>query len=243
MRVFLIAFISSLFFVSGVFASAYHDNERGNKHYKSGKYNEALSAYGDALSKKPERAEIINNQANSLHHLNDNEAAILKYQEALKHTKNSKLKSRIFYNMGNAYAKSDRMKEAVNSYMNALKFNPNDQDAKYNLELARILMQTNHQQQQQQNGKGDDKDKDKKKGQKDDEQKDSNDSDQQKNEGKDGDQDDKQEQQKKPKPGEMSKEEAENVLNAVLDDEKNTQRKAKMEEAKKSGRKSVEKDW
>jgi len=113
--------------------------------------NEAKSAYqkGDyqksvELYKKVNSDEAKFNEADSLYKMK-------KYKEALKvynEIKDNKLKEKVEYNKGNCYAKMNKIDEAINSYKNALKLNPNDKDAKYNLEL---LEKKKHQKQNKHN--------------------------------------------------------------------------------------------
>jgi tetratricopeptide (TPR) repeat protein len=44
--------------------------------------------------------------------------------------------SELYYNLGNAYYKSNKFPMAIVNYERALKLNPNDEDAKFNLQLA-----------------------------------------------------------------------------------------------------------
>jgi len=92
-------------------------------------------------------------------------------QEFLRATeaKDGALKTQAFYNLGNAFFKKEKFKEAVEAYKRALALDPRDERAKWNLEIAE---RKQHEQKDKDKDKKD-KDKDKKdKDKKDDQKKD-----------------------------------------------------------------------
>ncbi len=94
--------------------------------YQKGNYQKSAELY-----QKINNDEAKYNEADSLYKMK-------KYKEALdvyNQIKDKKLAEKVEYNKGNCYAKMGKIDEAINSYKNALKLNPNDKDAKYNLEL------------------------------------------------------------------------------------------------------------
>lgn len=133
------------------------------------------------------------------------------------------------YNTGNTWMEEKKWQEAVNAYKQALRENPADADAKYNLSYALAMMKKNGgggSNNNQQN-----KDKDKKDEQK--KQEEQNKQEQQN--------DDQQEQQKEqPQPSKLSKQQADQLLNALQQEEKKLH--DKMQKAKGSPSR-VEKDW
>jgi len=70
-------------------------------------------------------------------------------------------KASAYYNLGNTYMKENKFQESIDAYKNSLRLNPNDPDAKYNLEYARKKLKE-QQQNQDQNQDQDKKDQDKK---------------------------------------------------------------------------------
>jgi len=107
--------------------------------YQKGDYQKSVEFY-----KKVNSDEAKFNEADSLYKMK-------KYKEALNiynEIKDNKLKEKVEYNKGNCYAKMNKIDEAIKSYKNALKLNPNDKDAKYNLEL---LEKKKHQKQNKHN--------------------------------------------------------------------------------------------
>ena len=119
---------------------------------------------------------------------------------------------------------------AVVAYKESLRNNPKDDETRYNLALAQKQLQ-DQQQNQDQNQDQDKQDQQKEQDKQQDQQKD-----QQQNQ-------DQQQQPSQPekKDNEMSKENAEQLLNSVMQDEKDVQDKVKKQQVLQGGR--LEKDW
>ena len=120
--------------------------------------------------------------------------------------------------------------KAVEAYKESLRNNPKDDETRYNLALAQKQLQ-DQQQNQDQNQDQDKQDQQKEQDKQQDQQKD-----QQQNQ-------DQQQQPSQPekKDNEMSKENAEQLLNSVMQDEKDVQDKVRKQQVLQGGR--LEKDW
>ena len=117
----------------------------------------------------------------------------------------------------------------MEAYKESLRNNPKDDETRYNLALAQKMLNDQQNQNQDQN-------QDKNEQQKEQEKQNQNQN-QQKNQ--------EQQQQPPPKPekkeNEMSKENAEQLLNSIMQDEKDVQDKVKKQQVIQGGR--LEKDW
>lgn len=124
----------------------------GNAYYRSGDYSKALVLYREALGDTlapPERAEgVLYNEANALHMLQRYPEALEKYHASL--SEDTIQTGRMLYNRGNTLLAMGDLPGAVESYVQALRFLPDDEDARHNLEMALRMMQEQEQQQQQQ---------------------------------------------------------------------------------------------
>jgi Ca-activated chloride channel family protein len=112
----------------------WHYLDEAKKAYQNREYQKSAELY-----EKINNDEARYNAANALYKMK-------KYKEALKiynKIKDKNLVEKIEYNKGNCYAKMGKIDEAIKAYEKALKLNPNDKDAKYNLEL---LKKKNHKQ-------------------------------------------------------------------------------------------------
>jgi len=122
-------------------------NNEGNDKFAEEAYLEALAAYQNALVDSPELAEPYYNAANALYREGAYPEALTLMQQALSYADDESLAESGFYNMGNSSFGSEDWESAVAAYRDALLLNPDDQDAKYNLELA--LQQLEQQQQEE----------------------------------------------------------------------------------------------
>lgn len=248
-----------IFFLLSVSLSAQTEKKfirEGNKLYKDGKYGEAENSYRSATSKKSDSYEAAYNTANSLYKQGKYEAAASLYDTLSKWKTNDSRKAKLFYNLGNSLVKTKKLNEGINAYKNSLKIDPKDEDTKYNLSYAyKLLKQQQDQQKQQNKDKKNNKDKKDDKNKKDQDKKD-NKQDKKNDQNKDNkDKKDQQNQQdqnnnndQKKKPGkegaqpQISQEAAQQMLEAIQNDEKNVQKK--LQEQKKQGQKvQVQKNW
>jgi Ca-activated chloride channel family protein len=130
----------------------------GNKVYRDGDFPKAFSLYREALgdtARPPRNAYgAYYNGANALYQQKQFGRAIDYYQRSF--SPDSVLNGRMLYNRGNALLKSGRAAEAVESYVQALHYLPDDEDIRHNLEMA-VLQKQQQQQQQQQNQDGNEK--------------------------------------------------------------------------------------
>ena len=224
-------------------------NKKGNKTYKEGEelllkgeknkaseaYEQALKYYRDAEIEKPESPELSYNIANVMYQQEKYQDALEKYYKGLS-TEKPKDQAAAYYNMGNALYRSGKYPEAIQAYQKCLEITPDDEDAKYNIEFVRKKMkemmdkEKQRQQQQQQNQQQEQKQEQQQMQQQ--EQQAQSQEEQKKQEEK--------QEQMQPKEG-MTKQDAERILNALKDQEKDIQKKQKRV-AQTTGRRSG-KDW
>lgn len=202
----------------------------GNKLYKEKKYADAQKNYLNALGKQ-------SNSYRGAFNLGDAYYKQGKYKEAAEQfemlttrkTSNDTL-AKVYHNLGNSYLKQKEFEKSISAYKNAMKKNDADEDTRYNLAFAQKMLK---QQQQQQKQDQDKKDKEKQEQDKKDENKDNKD---EKN--KDQKQDEKKGQQQQN----ISKEDAERLLEAMNNDEKKLRDKMNEKKAK-AAHGQIEKDW
>lgn len=114
-------------------------NDRANTLFDRGRYRDALERYREVQSERPDLLEVHYNIGTTLYKLGDYSRAVEELQRAVQST-DASLAERSLYSLGNAYVRMGRLDDAVRSYRAALKLDPGDEDAKFNLEViqARI---------------------------------------------------------------------------------------------------------
>ncbi|HLP05294.1 MAG TPA: tetratricopeptide repeat protein [Paludibacter sp.] len=145
--------------VTGIYAQKENADMRdGNKLYKSGKFTEAEIAYRKGLSKNPKSFEANYNLGNALFKQKKYPEALEQYKSALELKPSEKNKmAAAFHNIGNSLFVGSKFEESIEAYKMALKNNPQDNETRYNLAYAQLMLKN---QQKQNNGKDNDKNKD-----------------------------------------------------------------------------------
>lgn len=181
-----------------------------------------------------EKAEY--NLGNTIYKNKKYSEAIANYKNASQTAKTNTEKHKAFHNLGNAYMQDKNYKSAVESYKKALKANSNDEQTRYNLALAKKMLEKNPPKPKPKKKNKEDKKDDKKEGK---DKKDNKDKDKKGENKKDKKKDKNKEQQKKPS---ANKQRMDNVLKAIGNDEKKVQEKVNANK-NKTNTKVTEKDW
>lgn len=193
----------------------------GNRLYQEKEYDKAADQYRSALELQSGLAAAKYNLGHALYKAGKKEEAIAAYKDAMNDLPNALDKSNAWYNQGVAWQNMQKLQECISAYKESLRLDPSNLDARQNLQQA--LKQLEQQQQQQKNKKEDQK-------------KDSKQQDQPQ-------QPEQQNKQKEPKqqPSKISKQEAENRLKALLQQEKALQ--DKLNRQQQASPVKPEKDW
>lgn len=202
---------------------------QGNKQFRADNYAEAEVSYRKAVEKNPRNAQAHYNLGNALLGQRKDSAAVVQFENAAKQETNAMRKAQSYHNIGVICQGQKQYAQAIEAYKEALRNNPTDDETRYNLELCKRQQQQQQNQQNQQNK--DNKDNKDKKDQKDKQ-------DQQKQQDKKEQKQDQQQQQKQ----QMSRENAEQMLNAAIQEEKQTQERMKKAQ-QQPNRRRLEKNW
>ena len=218
-----------LLLLVAVASSAQTDRQyirQGNRQFHTGDYANAEVSYRKAIEKNPKNPQAAFNLGNALMAQKKDSAAVEQYENASKLETNPLRKAQAFHNIGVVCQSHKMYGEAIEAYKNALRLNPNDDETRYNLVLCKHQKQKQDQNRQNQQGNDDKKEDNKKDQQKPEENKDKKD-------------EQKPQEQQKPQ---MSKENAEQLLNAAIQNEKQTQDKLK-KALQQPQRRKIEKNW
>ena len=220
-----------LLFLTALSVTAQTDRQyirQGNKQFRMGDYPNAEVSYRKAIEQNPKNPQASFNLGNALMAQKKDSAAVTQFENASRLETNPLRKAQSFHNIGVICQTHKMYGEAIEAYKNALRLNPNDDETRYNLVLCKHQKQKQDQQKQNQGQNNDDQKKDDQK--KDDQQKDQN---------SDKQDDKKQQEQQKPQ---MSKDNAEQLLNAAIQNEKQTQDKLKKAQQQPQHR-ANQKNW
>lgn len=193
----------------------------GNRMYHKQDYAKAEVLYRKAISKNASNPQALYNLGCALMMQNKDSAAVEQYLNSAKLEKNKLRLSGTYHNIGVIFQKYRMYGEAIKAYAQSLRNNPKDNETRYNLALCKRL-----QKKQKGNG-GNNKNQDNSEGQ----NKEENNNDKAKGKNK----------QQKPKE-QMSKDNAEQLLNAAVQNEKATQQRLK-KALQKPGSRHLQKNW
>ncbi len=223
---------------------------KGIKSFEKEQWDESLQHFQDALLDDPEHPVGHYNVGESLYKKKNYEEALKSYEKALS-TPEITMREKIYYNLGNTYYQLNKYQEAIQSYIKALDLDPDDQDAKHNLELVRAKLKEmaqkqpmeNQQQQQQQQSGDQQQSQQQQQGNDQEQQEQQENQDQQQQAQQDDDKQENEQKSAKPqeKQKELTKEEAERILQALKSEERENQ---KLRQVQRPARIApVEKDW
>lgn len=207
--------IASICLLSNVIAQKESKDVRsGNGYYKDGKFVDAEIAYRKGLSKNKEAFEANYNLGNALYKQAKYKEALEQYGKASTYVKDKKKLSAAYHNVGNALYQAKEYDKSIDAYKASLKMNPEDAETRYNLALAKTMLKKQQEQKQDKKDNKDNKDQNKQ-----------------------------EQQQPKPQQNKMSEENAKQILDAFVQDEKDVQNRVKENQKKQAQKRQVEKDW
>ncbi|MDB5115565.1 MAG: hypothetical protein JWQ79_1057 [Mucilaginibacter sp.] len=213
--------------------------KNGNELYQQQKYKEAEAAYRKALVKKNQNIEGNFNLGDALYKQKQFDKAGEQFAKIAGSNKNKAVAAGAYHNLGNTLMQGKKLEESIEAYKKSLLNNPKDEQTRYNLAYAQEKLKKQQQQNknnQNKNNKDKNKDKQNKDKDKDKQNQDKKDQDKQKQD------QDKQKQQQQQQPDKLSKDDAQRMLDALNNDEKQTQDKLKNKKLK-GAKMQISKDW
>jgi Ca-activated chloride channel homolog len=210
---------------------------QGNRFYLEGlkdttrldttSFSRAETEYRRALEKRPNDQNWNFNLSNSQYKQMRFEESAAAFKQLADQANTPEERARALHNLGNSLLFQQKIDESIDAYKEALRNNPSDLDTKYNLAYAQMLKNQPEDQQQNQ-----DQNKD--------QQQDKQDQQQEQNQDQQDQQDQEQKQQPPPK---ISPQNAEQLLEALQNAERDIQDKVKKQQAREAKPTRVEKDW
>ena len=220
--------------------SSYRDYMRsGNRLFRDSVFVKSEVDYRKVVELAPRFPQGYYNLGNALLWQQKPKDAMKEYEKVVKLETNKSRLATTYHNMGVILQSQKQYAPAIECYKNALRNRPSDEGSRYNLVLCQYLLKKNPQDNKDQNnskenkdGSGQNKEEDKKSEKKDQQQQNK----EKKEDKKQGQQNQQQNQNK------MSKQNAEQLLNAAMQDEKATQDKVKKAMSQPQ-RRRLEKQW
>lgn len=207
--------------VALTFRDRLHSNiEKGNAQYHQEENENALYSYMRAQRQDSTHAVPYLNAGDALYRMGRYDEGALQFFKSTKSQAES-VASMGYYNLGNTFYRKGDMQSAAEAYRRSLLMNPDDEDAKHNLELVMRLMEEQQQQQDQQQQDRQQQDRQ----QQDRQQEQQQQQDQQQQEQQSVEQREKDEGQERAQPQkkEISEDELERILAAIDASDKETQ--------------------
>jgi Ca-activated chloride channel family protein len=198
--------------------------------------------YRKALTANPSNPQAMYNLGCALLAQNKDSLAMDMFQASAKAETSKQRRAMSYHNMGVIYQKQQQYGPAIEMYKQALRLTPHDNETRYNLVLCQRQQKQqdqnkNQNKNNQQNNKDNKNDKDNKDKDKENNKNDKND--QNKNKDNKDDQQNKDQQQNKD---EMSRENAEQLLQAAIQNEKETQQRLN-KAMRQPRRRNIQKNW
>jgi Ca-activated chloride channel family protein len=110
--------------------------QRGNELYKNKEYPMAEQAYNEVLTQDPNNSTAKYNKAATLYREGKTDESVKVWEDLAFKTEKVDLKSKAYYNKGAILSAEKKLEESIEAYKNALRQNPNDKEARENLQKA-----------------------------------------------------------------------------------------------------------
>ena len=201
---------------------------RGNRLMRDSIYDKAQVEYQKAIEKDNTNPISHYNLGNALLYQNKAEDAMKEYETAARLEKDKGRLAQIYHNMGVVLQSAKQFDKAVACYRNSLRNDPTNNETRYNYALSLFQLKKNPPSEDNQNQQKDEQGKDEK------EEKEQQQQQQQEKQ--------EEQQQQQAQPEQMSRENAEQMLNAAMQDEKATQEKIQKAQQQRQ-QKHLKKQW
>ncbi len=213
--------------------------------YRQGDYDKAIELYSELLAKNTDDKNIKFNLGGAFYKKGTLNSAKSGFEDALT-MEAPEAKSRAYYNLGNTLFKMNKPEPSLEAFKYAMKFNPDDEDAKFNYEFVKNLIaeskenQEGEGDQEQESDDSEEQEESEDKQNEDDQNKDDKSDDQENEDDQKSDQQ-KEQQKQRQKEKQKSQDEYRDILEALEQEE--MQALKDYIHARTVKKRSPEKDW
>jgi Ca-activated chloride channel family protein len=211
---------------------------QGMKYFKDGDFAKAEVQFRKAGDINPASFEAEFNTGAALYGQKKYQESMKQYEPLVDRAGNPESMAHVWHNIGNSLLEAQQYAPSIEAYKNSLRLNPGDLDTKYNLAYAKQKLQEEQQQQQNQNQQDQKQQNQNQQDQKQ-QEKDQQQQQQQQDQNK---QDQQKADQQQAQPLQISKEDAERMLDAIQQQEKDVKEKVDKKKAV-AAKVKTEKDW
>ena len=213
----------------------------GNKFYNQERFTEAEIAYRKSVEVNPRSLEGAYDLGNALYKQQKYPEAAEQYmlvaaqgERMLSENPANVLRlAQVFHNLGNIGMQGKDYAQSIEAYKQSLRLNPADDETRYNLALAQKLLENQDQQDDAQEDQQQDQQQDQQDQQQDDENQNPQPPEQQ----------EEQQQEPPPQDSNMSRENAQQILDAFLQDERDTQERVQQQQDRQRERRRTDRQW
>ena len=204
---------------------------QGNNAYADSSFTNAEEHYREALADNQDAFNAAFNLADAIYKQGSYEESSALFQGLTAKAESKTEKAMAYHNLGNSLLQEQKLDESIEAYKNALRNKPSDADTKHNLAFAQRMKQ-----QQEQNKEEEQQQEEQQEQQEKEDQQDGN------NQNQENEPQEEQKPQEEQNPDQISKEEAEKMLDALQQQEKELQEDLQKKKAK-GVKLKIEKDW
>lgn len=229
---------------------------QAQKELDDGDFASAEAKLRKVIASDPKNTEAKYNLGNAYYNLGKNTEAGKRYTQAAEVANTKEEKHKIYHNLGNVFMNEKQYHAAVEAYKNALRNNPKDEETRYNLALAKKMLEEqgdeggggeDDQQEENQDEKeeGEDKEEQNQGNQGDDNEDKGDKGEEEQQAPEESEADDKKgenEGQPQPREGRLSPQQVQSLLEAMNNEERKVQEKINAEK-QKGVKTKPEKDW
>lgn len=217
--------------------------------YRNGDYDKAIEIYSEKLAENSNDKNLKFNLGGAFYKKGTLNSAKSGFEDALTF-EDPIAKSEAYYNLGNTLFKMNKPEKSLEAFKYAMKFNPNDEDVKFNYEFVKKMLEENEEKQEgedeeeEENEDSDEeKDSDEKQDESEQDEQDQQEEQDKENEDKNDQEKDQenQEQQKQQEQKQKSQEEYQDILEALEQEE--MQALKDYIKARTVKKRSPKKDW
>lgn len=233
---------------------------QAQKNIEKGDFASAEAKYRKVIGRDPKNTEAKYNLGNLYYSMGKSNEAQKRYIQAIETAQSKSEKHKIYHNLGNVFMNEKQYRPAVEAYKNALRNNPTDDETRYNLALAKKMLEEHG----DDGGGGDDQNEEnqdeKQEGDNEEEQDQGDEGNENEDKGDEGDDDEQDAPEKdeegepkepqdgeedgtpQPREGKLSPQQIQSLLEAMNNEEKKVQDKINAEK-QKGAKVKPEKDW